>query len=151
VSWPLERRTPLRRTGIRPMSQERADDAVRRQQVREQLFARDGGCLLIPLQGRPVVAVPRGHMEEATPPDGLRIVKVPFCHGPDTPHHLIKAWKGGSYTLPNLVTLCAGHNVWVEDEPDAARPLGLCVTEGTTLAGAHQLLVHAGLTPGLLR
>ncbi len=64
------------------------------------MFARDGGCVLA--------------MEDAGE-----------CAGPDTPHHLLKAGQGGGYTLDNLVTLCARHNVWVEDNPDHARRLGM--------------------------
>lgn len=54
------------------------------------------------------------------------------CSGPLTPHHRRKAGSGGAYVEPNLVALCAGHNTWVEDEPDRARLLfpHLVVREG---------------------
>lgn len=47
------------------------------------------------------------------------------CHGVLTVHHLRKASAGGPYTADNLVALCAGCNVWVEDNPAAARKLGM--------------------------
>lgn len=47
--------------------------------------------------------------------------EVPACWGPLTYHHRRKAGAAGAYTEANGATLCAGHNRWVEDEPDAAR------------------------------
>jgi len=84
-----------------------------RRDVRMQLFARDEGhCLLAPV----------GAERTAWGP----------CSGPWTPHHPEKAWKGGEYSLRALVTLCARHNSWVEDEPDLAWKLGLVVRNGET-------------------
>lgn len=71
-------------------------------QIREAVFDRDGGCVMFD----------NGWGE---------------CAGPDTPHHLKKASAGGSYTLTNLVTLCARHNGMVEDKPDEAEARGLVI------------------------
>ena len=52
------------------------------------------------------------------------------CGGPLTYHHRRKASAGGAYIVENGATLCADHNVWVEDNPVTARRLGLVVREG---------------------
>lgn len=44
-----------------------------------------------------------------------------------TPHHLLKDGRGGAYTTGNLLTLCAGANTAVEDNPYLAMELGLVV------------------------
>lgn len=69
------------------------------------------------------------------------------CAGRLTPHHLLKEGQGGTLMLDNLVTLCAHHNVWVEDHPPAAHMLGLVVRRGETLRDAWQRMRHAGLVP----
>lgn len=109
---PLKRKAPmargiaqLKRTRLKPVSDKRRAAAPERAEVREQVFARDRHrCRL----------------------DGAADV-AGACRGPLTPHHLKKASAGGEYTLTNLVTLCAGHNTWVEDEPVKATELGMVI------------------------
>lgn len=76
----------------------RQKEAERRTEahVREQVFARDRGCV-------------------------LRMVEGSACYGHMTPHHRRKAGAGGAYSMKNLVTLCVHHNGAVEDEPDYYR------------------------------
>ena len=62
--------------------------------------------------------------------DGRQCRVAPFlpddpCFGPPTVHHVVKSGQGGAYTEDNLVTACAHHNSWIEDNPDTARALGL--------------------------
>lgn len=62
------------------------------------------------------------------------------CAGPITFHHRRKASAAGAYVEANGRTLCAGHNLWVEDklpilaadDPDYWRPImtDLVVREG---------------------
>lgn len=103
---PTPRRRPRRR-GVKPVSDRRAADRDRRDEVRAAVFARDRYCRLID-----------------------RADVAGTCRGPLTPHHLRKASAGGGYTEDNLVALCAGHNTWVEDEPDLAYSLGLVRRRG---------------------
>jgi 5-methylcytosine-specific restriction endonuclease McrA len=91
---------PKWRKPIKVKSERRYSENEYRAAIRQQVFDRDGGCLLA--------------SEDAGE-----------CAGPDTPHHLLKASAGGPYTLDNLVTLCARHNTWVEDNPEHARRLGM--------------------------
>lgn len=72
----------------------RSKEAERRTEahVREQVFARDRGCV-------------------------LRMVEGMSCFGHMTPHHRRKASSGGAYSMANLITLCVSHNGQVEDEP----------------------------------
>lgn len=97
---------------LNPISPRRDRDAE--DEIRQAVYARDRHrCLLEPMG--------RQH--------GLTTAHVvPPCRGPLTPHHRRKAGAGGSWSMENLVTLCAGHNGWVEDEPDDARDIF-----GTTL------------------
>lgn len=79
--------------------------------VREAVFASDGHrCRL------------RDQVGTFVPVDGDRlVVEVPRCWGPLTFQHRRKASAQGAYVEANGATLCAGHNRWVEDEPDAAK------------------------------
>lgn len=90
--------------------------------VREAVFARDGyRCLL------------RDHVGELVPdPDDGTIVEVPRCYGPLTFHHRRKAGAAGAYVEANGATTCLTHNVWIEDEPEAAKAVlpFLVVREG---------------------
>lgn len=55
------------------------------------------------------------------------------CYGPLTPHHRRKASQGGTYTLENLVALCASHNDALEADADLAaygRSVGLVLRTG---------------------
>lgn len=107
------------------MSAKRAAGAEDRRDVRMELFARDHGhCLLDVNEYAPVVGA---------------------CAGPWTPHHRRKASHGGAYDLENLVTLCAGHNGWVEDHPIEAHALGLVCREGETLAQCDERMKIVGL------
>jgi len=134
----LERRTPLTRTTplrsgapprrggrLAPVSAKRAAQRPARDEIRAQVFARDGHrCLLADQQGG-----------------------VPSCLGRLTPHHLRKASQQGGYTLANLVTLCVRHNDWLETDVGArfARLAGLVVRHGVTLEDAWALLRVHGL------
>jgi hypothetical protein len=74
-----------------------------RRKVRAAVHARDRGCV-------------------------LQVVRPHACFGGPTVHHLKKASRGGSYTLGNLVELCAWANcTWVETHVDEATALGLLV------------------------
>lgn len=107
---PLRRLTPLRRGKRLPaQSRKRKAELEARRDVRMAVFDRDGHrCVLA---ARVLLAGER----------------VPACFGPITPHHLRKASAGGPYTPDNLVTLCAGHNEWVENAPLQASALGLVI------------------------
>lgn len=125
----LERRTPLRRTGgpkrsgrVRVVSSKRAAESDDRRDVRMALFVRD--------QGRCALA---------------GVTDAGRCVGPWSAHHVVKAWKRPPYTLDVLVTLCTGHNEWVENEPTRAHSLGLVVREGETLADAADRRRAAGV------
>ena len=110
---------------LRPVSAKRAAGAEDRRDVRMELFARDRGyCLLDVGNYHPVVGA---------------------CAGPWTPHHIIKAWKQPPYTLEVLVTLCARHNTWVEDNPPTAHALGLVCVEGETLEECAERRERMGL------
>src|SRR5262245_46549656 len=116
---------PQRRQPLRPISARRAALADERATIRAEVFARDRHrCLLAGLAGAG---------------------GVPRCWGPLTPHHLRKAGQLGSYTRPNLVTLCAGHNSWVETARALARALGLEATAADTPADVWGRLRSAGL------
>lgn len=97
-----KRDKPKWRKPIKVKSERRYSENDYREQIRQAVFARDGGCVLFGEGWGP-------------------------CSGPDTPHHLKKASAGGSYSMTNLVTLCSHHNVKVEDYPDEARALGLVI------------------------
>jgi hypothetical protein len=102
------KRGPKPRKPLRSVSKKRADAADERRAVREQVFERDGHMCVL----KPLVA------------DG----SVPPCRGKrETFHHLEKASAGGDYTVENGVTLCAGHQVFVEDHPAEATGLGLVI------------------------
>lgn len=129
---PPQRRTGLRRTGppkrktpLKPISDKRLADLSdpARAEAREQVFARDQRCLL------------------------SRWAGVPSCLGPLTVHHLRKAGQGGPYNALNLVTLCAGHNVWVEgsDAADVVWAWGLVMRNGETYDEVWRRLAKAGL------
>ena len=123
----LERRTGLRRDGegarrfaaqrselerggpLPRQSEKRKAEAPLRYPVRSSVFQRDGHRCRLAL----FTAGPQG---------------MAFCSGaPLTVHHIRKAGQGGPYTLLNLVTLCAGHNVWLETDAGArwGEPRGL--------------------------
>jgi hypothetical protein len=139
----LERRTPLRRTGgpkrktelsrgnsqlsrggrINPMSRKRLAATEARAEVRRQVFARDGRCLLRGIDG-------------AGP-----------CLGRRTPHHVLKASAGGPYSVENLVQLCAHHNDWIEttDGQLLALSVGLWCRHGDTLEACWRRMTVLGL------
>lgn len=111
---------PMRRVSLKAARERRAADPVV-----AAVYERDGGCVL------------RGHQHLAGP-----------CWGQRTPHHLIKAWKRPAWTVDVLVTLCVGHNQWVEREPDIAWGLGLVVRNGETTAEAWSAMRNHGLAIG---
>lgn len=112
----------MKRTRLRPRSQKTILAAPLKAMVRAEVFTRDGHrCLL---RYRVV-----GH----------------FCLGDLTVHHLKKASQGGRYEKLNLVTLCAGANIWVEDWPITAHDLGLVCWRGDTLRACWDRLLQAGL------
>lgn len=86
-----------RRTRVKPISDKRRASFDLHDSLRRRVFERDGGCVL--------------HGE--TPWD---------CGGlPLTVHHRRKAGAAGAWSMKNLVTLCAYHNLGIEDEPDYYR------------------------------
>jgi hypothetical protein len=121
-SGPLERKTALRRgdkplargrqlergkplkTGkrLKPISDDRRAELPERAAVRAAVFERDGYRCQFP---------------------GDR-ARWP-CFGGLSFHHLRKEGQGGSYTAENGLSLCIGHNRWVEDHPLIARQLDL--------------------------
>lgn len=132
-STPLGRGKPLRRDGAgarrfaasrrKPLPAKSVRRAAQRDHelaVTEQVFRRDGGCILSHLASH-------------------------RCHGTLTPHHLRKQSAGGQWTLENCVALCAGANGMVEDEPGWARTIGLVVRAGLSPAEAWQRRVDNGL------
>lgn len=126
---PLQRSTglrpgapPKRRTRLRQVSPRRVADSPARAAARARVFARDGHrCLLAGYPG------------------------APPCWGPLTFHHLRKAGQGGPYNELNGVTLCAGHNSWVETVRILARRLGLEMRRGDTYDQVWAKLAAAGL------
>jgi hypothetical protein len=99
--WVSGRRTPLKSRSARKQADKPSED-----KIRQVVFARDyQTCRMA------------WHQDSE-------------CAGPLTYHHLRKAGAGGAYTVDNGVTLCAGHNTWVEDHPEEATMLGLVVREG---------------------
>jgi hypothetical protein len=116
---------PRRRSPLKPMSDRRQAELDARAEIREALYRRDRWrCLLAGQRAHP---------------------GVPLCWGPLTPHHLRKAGQGGPYSLENLVTLCAGHNSWVETTRSFARDVGLEATADDTPATVWDRLRAAGL------
>jgi hypothetical protein len=107
------------------MSDKRADAAPTRRTVTQQVFDRDGGCLLAPVVK----------------------VHIPPCHGKLTPHHIRKAGQGGTWTIVNIVALCARHNDWLEDLDGMlyGRPAGLICLRTDTLEACWDRLAAAGL------
>lgn len=93
----------MKRGAIRSVSARRAAQADHRNKVRFEVFHRDDWRCQ------------------------LRDGSAGQCFGPLTVHHLRKASQGGKYEASNLVTLCARHNDWVEDEPAKAYAMGLVI------------------------
>ena len=120
------KRSPMkrRRRPIRPVSERRQAARDAAEPVVQAVFDRDHGCV--------------AHRAPGTPP----------CRGRVTPHHLRKEGQGGLWSLDNLVTLCQGHNGWVEDQPDAAHALGLVIRRGEDITDAWQTMLAAELLVG---
>ena len=132
---PPERRTelargagPQRRTRIKPRSTKTEGMDIAKAEQRELAFARDRQvCRLAHIWP---------HNQGVVPP----------CIGPLTPHHLRKAGQGGPYTLINLLTLCAGHNDWIEAAPrDLVHAMGLVMNRGDSYDEVWARLVAAGI------
>lgn len=121
---PARTPAPTRSTRLRPVSDRKAAERAAADPVVEYVFRRDLDCVLARHR-------PAGR-----------------CVGAPTPHHLRKqsAQRGG-WTRDNLVTLCVGHNTWVEDHPTYAHRLGLVVRQGETTAVAWARMRIAGLIP----
>lgn len=106
---PLKRKTRIkgggtidRKAKLARVSKKRASETADRRRCVEDVIARDGGCVPA-LRGAP------GR-----------------CGGPLTAHELVKRSAGGSHLDPaNCVACCWLHNGWIEDNPQAARDLGL--------------------------
>lgn len=93
---PLERRARLR-----PRSERRRREDRANAQVREAVFARDGGCVL------------------------QRFVPH-HCYGGLTLQHVKRAGQGGGYTEANGKAVCAwGNTEWIPQHPEEARLYGL--------------------------
>lgn len=99
---PLTRSAGLRRAPLARVSSKRRSEAQERRDVNAEVIARDGGC--VPrLRGAPGA-----------------------CFGPLAAHEVLKRSAGGSHLDPrNCVAACSFHNGWIEDNPKAARALGL--------------------------
>jgi hypothetical protein len=114
---PLERGTPPARTALpprakrlSPRSKKREAELAEQAIVRNRVFARDRWqCQM--------ATVLQLHHQSA--------LAAGPCVGQLTFHHLRKASGLGAYTEANGLTLCAGHNGWVEDHPLHATELGL--------------------------
>lgn len=117
----------MKKTRLKPRSQKTIDAAPLHELVRNAVFVRDGHrCILL----------------------GSRVSGVPDCSGDlCTPHHLKKTSQGGRYENTNLVTLCQGHNSWVEDFPIMAHDLGLVCRRGDTIEECWDRMRAAGLVP----
>lgn len=115
----------MKRTDLRPKSAKKAKADRLKPPIRAALYKRDGGCVLA----------------------GAELVhdRVPPCFGGPTPHHMRKEKHGGDYNLANLVTLCAGHNDWVETEPILSWKLGLVCRSGEILDECWRKMRAAGL------
>lgn len=95
---------PKRKTRLKPVSAKRLAARPEHDAIRQRVFERDGGCVLLSL-------VP-GHV----------------CAGPPTVHHKAKSGQGGRYVESNLVQVCAiGNGVWLETHRAEAEALGLHV------------------------
>ncbi len=113
------KRTPLARRSAMKIKADALKPAIR-----ALLWNRDGGrCALV----------------------GCRMDGVPQCFGGPTPHHIRKDGQGGEYNLANLVTLCVGHNDWVETAPILAWMLGLVCRSGEVLDECWDRMRAAGL------
>lgn len=110
------RRRPLRRlTPLQAISTRRRRQARIQAVVKVAVLERDGHrCRMADRVGDSFGSLDTG-----------RRVTVPSCWGILEAHHLGKQSQQGEDTLDNEVTLCTGHNRWVEDQPDAARFFGL--------------------------
>lgn len=114
---------PLRRTRLAPISARRRADLPRRARVRDDVHARDGGCL-------------------------LEQYGIGPCGGRLELHELRKASQGDdTYTAANGVSLCTIHNGWVEDNPLLAHVLGLVIRAGDDPADATARRRAHGLVP----
>jgi hypothetical protein len=109
----LKRGTPpARATRLSARSKRREEDAAERTIVRTHVFARDRW---------------QCQMADTLRHHGEHPLAAGPCIGGLTAHHLKKASAGGAYTADNLLSLCAGHNDWVEDHPLHATELGLVI------------------------
>lgn len=120
----MERRQPLRRgkalqtrstlargKRLNPQSAKTRNLRDEHRAIREQVFARDGWVCQV----------------------RLRVEGAGRCFGVLTPHHVVKAGQGGTYTMDNLVSCCAHHNEAMESDADlaaAARAAGLVRRRG---------------------
>ena len=94
----------MKRTALRPMSRKRAAERQQRAAVREQVFTRDGGCVLA------------GVLDGTDGP----------CWGPLDCHEILTRGRGGSHLDPdNCTTLCRFHHQVVTENPEWAHTVGL--------------------------
>lgn len=122
--------TGLKRTPIRRVSARKRREIRESRPVVEQVFGRDGGCVL-----------------------ATRTDVAGECFGELTPHHIVKqSRKSGLWVPENLVSLCSHHNgTWVEGNRRAAEAMGLVVRERWQLHQAWRDMRAAGLAVGVLR
>ncbi len=134
---PLARATGdlIRRTRLKPVSAKRQREALGRAAVRAAVFERDEWTCRLGWSAQVIRMT-----TEATR-------RFPHCYGPLTPHHLLKTTQGGRYTEENLVSLCATHNDWVEQEPLVAWRMGLVIRRDDTAEHAALRRVAAGIGP----
>jgi hypothetical protein len=139
----------VKRSRLRPVSAKRAaarDDAEPTVQI---VYSRDGHrCVLAP-DNRAMFTLMVSGRRNGKLALAEALSAVGKCAGQAlTPHHLRKAGQGGSWSPENLVTLCAAHNGWVENEPEKAHLLGLVIWAGETYADAWAAMRRAGIPAG---
>lgn len=115
-SGPLRRKTPLRQSAASRSERSGRSDAVdapkpkrRRsagrsgpsQATRDEVIARDGGCV------------------------AASLVPEVRCLGSGHIHHVLPRSQGGGHDVSNLVLVCLGHHGWIHDHPARSYELGL--------------------------
>lgn len=107
--------TPARGTPLKQQSNKKAAERREREPIRQAVLERDGH---------------RCQMQKVVDRSTELHDVAGRCYGRLEVHHLDKESQGGAYTLTNLLTLCATHNLWVENNPTVAHRLGLVIRRG---------------------
>lgn len=110
----LERRVPLRRTGMnRGTSQLRSKTPLRARSAKRR--ARD----LVLAENRAAAIRRDDHRCQAA----AAVIAV-ACAGGLHAHHVIRRSQGGPDDIDNLLTVCAAHHQHIHDHPAEAKSLG---------------------------